>query len=164
MDTKGLLNPASERSQYIIVIVEPICNYIVTVPFAEKNAHFAKNAKIHIWISKFGPPQGLITDRGNEYPNSQPANCCPLFIVRQYPRISHAPWTNGPIEVQKKNRGAHLRMFLIEDPADCSKSVQFFAYAHNTQLLSHLHYGAKETVFHTQPSFPMKSQIDLSRN
>ena len=57
MDTKSLLNPASKGSQYIIVIVEPICNYIVTVPFAENNAHFAVNEKNHLWISKFGPPQ-----------------------------------------------------------------------------------------------------------
>ena len=101
---------------------------------------------------------------GIENPNSEPANCCPLFFIRHYPRTSHAPWTYGFIEVQKKNRGTHLRMFLNEASEDWSKSVLFFAYAFNTQPLSHLHFSAQEKVFHTQSSFAMKSQLSLSRN
>ena len=106
----------------------------------------------------------MITDGGTGYPNSEPAKCCPLFFIRQYRRTPHDPWTNGFIEVQKKNRGTHLRMFLIEASEDWSKSFHFFACAYNTQPISYLHFSAQEIVSHTQPNFPMKSQFNPSRN
>ena len=51
----------------------------------------------------------------------------------------------------KKNLRAHLRMCLHDTPENWSIQVYFFACAHNTQPLSHLHVSPIEKVFHKQP-------------
>ena len=139
MDTIGLLNPACERNHYTFVIVDQFSNYIVTVPTPKINAHSAVNSSIHHCISQFGQFQYLNTDRRTESPNSEPANCRTLFIFRHSPRTLDVPWTIGLVHVQTKNRGTHLRMFLIDTPENWSIPVRFLAYAHNTQPLSHMH-------------------------
>ena len=75
MDKQGPINPACERNLYIYVIVDQFSIYIVTVP-TPKNAYYAANSLINHWISKFGPPSYLNTDRVTEYLTAEIANCC----------------------------------------------------------------------------------------
>ena len=99
MDNKGPINSASERNHYNSVIVYHFRNYIATVPTPKNNADYAVNAKIQHWISKFGPPQNLVTDRGTKNPISEKANSCTLFNVLHSPRTSYDPWTYELVEV-----------------------------------------------------------------
>ena len=102
MDTKGPLGPSSDGSRFIYVIVNHFSNYIVTVPTPKKECSLCCKCNIHHWISKFGPPQILFTDRRTENFISETANCCTLFIFHHSPRTSHAPWTKRLVEVQNK--------------------------------------------------------------
>ena len=164
MDTKGPINPASEGHHYIYVIVDHFSNYIATVPAQKNNAHCAIYALLHHWISKFGPPQYFVTDRGSEYINTEMTNLCVLFNIKHSPRTPHSPWTNGLVEVQNKNLGTHLRMFLYDTPENWSTQVHFFAYAHNTQPLSHLNVSPHEIVLHMKPRIPLNFNLNLTRN
>ena len=49
-------------------------------------------------------------------------------------------------------------------PDNLSIHVYFFAYAHSIQPISHLQISPYEIVFHTQPRFPLKCQLNLPRN
>ena len=109
MDTKGPLNPASEGIYHKYVIFELFSKYNITVPTPKNKAQYAINALVHHWVLRLGPPRYLITDRGSEYPSSETSNCCTLI---NSPRTAYAPWTNGLVEVQNKNRGNHSRIFL----------------------------------------------------
>ena len=75
-----------------------------------------------------------------------------LFEIRQPPRSSVAPGTNGIVEVQIKNLGNHLRMFLQDTPENWSIQVHFFVCAHNSQPLSLLEASAYE-VFSCATAF-----------
>ena len=127
MHTKGPLNLASDGNHYIYVFVDQFSKNIATVPTPKYIAHYAVNAIIHHWISKFVPPQYRITDRGTGYLNSEMVNCCTLFNIRHSPRTSHASWTNGLVEVQNKNLRTHLRQFLHDTPENWSIQVHYFS-------------------------------------
>ena len=71
MDTKGPINPPSNQNSYIHVLVDAFSHFVVTVPIKQNNAQNAVNSLLHHWITKFGPPVYLVTDRGSEYINSQ---------------------------------------------------------------------------------------------
>ena len=55
----------------------------------------------------------------------------------------------------KKTPGNPLRMFLHDVPENRSTQVPFFAKAHITQPLLHLHVSPYEVVFQTQPGLPL---------
>ena len=67
---------------------------------------------------KFGPHIYLVTDRGSEYVNKEIAHLCTLMGIRHSPRTAYSPWTNGLVEVQNRNFGTHVRMFLHDTPED----------------------------------------------
>ena len=131
MDTKGPINPPSNQNSYIHVIVDAFSHFVVTVPLKQNNAQNAVNSLLHHWITKFGPPVYLVTDRGTEYNNSEFANLCTTMGIRLSPRTPYAPWTNGLVENQNRNLGTHLRLFLHNTPEIWSTQVHMYAYAHN---------------------------------
>ena len=82
MDTKGPTIPPSEHKSYIHVIVDAFSHFIVTVPIKSNNAKIAVKTLSHHWITKYGPPIYLVTDRGSEYINKDMAHLCTLMGIR----------------------------------------------------------------------------------
>ena len=135
MDTEGPINPPSHNKSFINVKNDAFSHFVVTVPIKSNNAKTAIKTFLHHWIIKFGPSIYLVTDRGSEYVNKEMAHLCTLMGIRHSPRTA---WTNGLVEVQNRNFGTHLRMFLHDTPKDWAFQVRMYAYAHNSQPLSEL--------------------------
>ena len=74
------------NTSYIHVIVDAFSHFVVTVPVKQNNAQNAVNSLLHHWITKFGPPIYLVTDRGSEYINSEFANLCTTMGIRHSPK------------------------------------------------------------------------------
>ena len=81
--------------------------------------------------------------------------------IRHAPRTSYSPWTNGLVEVQNKNIGLHLRLFLQDTPKNCSLQVHMYAYAHNSQPLSELNLLTFEIVFHIRSRIAITFELNL---
>ena len=111
MVTKGPISPSSQNNSYIFVIIDAFSNFVVTNPAQNITSKYAIQTLLHYWITKFGPPQYLVTDRGTEYINQDTAHLCCLFHINHSPRTPYSPWTNGLVEVQNRNFGTHLRLF-----------------------------------------------------
>ena len=84
--------------------------------------------------------------------------------IRHSPRTAYSAWTNGLVEVQNRNLGTHLRMFLHDTPEDWAFQVHMYAYAHNSQPLSELNISPHEIVFHTRPRKPLTFDLNLTRD
>ena len=164
MDTKGPINPPSHNKSFIHVIIDAFSHFVVTVPIKSNNAKTAIKTLLHHWIIKFGPPIYLVTDRGSEYVNKEMTHLCTLMGIRHSPRTAYFPWTNGLVEVQNRNLGTHLRMFLRDTPKDWAFQVHLYAYAHNSQPLSELIVSPHEIVCHTRPRIPLTFDLNLNRD
>ena len=161
MDTIGPINPPSKQNSFIHVKVHAFSHFVVTVPVKQNNAQKPINSLLHRWITKFGPPVYLVTDRSSEYINSELANIFTTMGIRHSPRAPYAPWTIGSVENQNKNRGTHLRLFLHNTPENWSTQVHMYAFAHNSQPLSEIILPPYEIVFHTIPRIPINFELNL---
>ena len=112
MDTKGPINLPSQSKSYILVIVDAFSHFAFTVPIKSNNAKTAVKSLIQHWKIKVGPPIYLVTDRRSEYINTDISQFCTLMGIRHSPRTPYSSWKNGLVEVQNKNFGMHIRMFL----------------------------------------------------
>ena len=68
-----------------------------------------------------------VTDRGSEYVSKEMAHRCTLMEIRHSSRTACSPWTNGLVEVQKRNLGTHLRMIFHNTPEDWAFQVHIYA-------------------------------------
>ena len=152
------------NKSFLHVITDAFSHFVVTVPIKLNNAKTAIKTLLHHWIIKFGPPIYLVTDRGSEYVNKEMAHLCTFMGIRHSPRTAFSPWTNGLVEVQNRNFGTHLRMFLHDTPKDWAFQVHMYAYAHNSQPLSELNVSPHEIVFHTRARLPLTFDLNLTRD
>ena len=164
MNTKGPINPPSHNKSYIHLIIDAFSHFLVTVPVKSNNAKTAIKTLLHHWIIKFEPPIYLVTDRGSEYVNKEMAHRCTLKGIRHAPRTAYSPWTNGLVELQNRNLGTHLRIFLHDNTKDWAFQVHMYAYARNSQPLSELNISPHEIVFHTRPGMPLTFDFILTRD
>ena len=132
MDTKGHINPPSHNKSYIHVIIDAFSHFVVTVPIKSNNAKTAIKTLLLHWIIKFGPPIYLVTVRGSEYVNKEMEHICTFMGICHSPRTAYFFWTNGLVEVQNRNLGTHIRMFLHDTIKDWAFQVDMYAYAHNS--------------------------------
>ena len=88
MDTKSPRNPSSAGYAFTHVIVDAFSHFVVTVPIKSNNAKSAVKTLLHHWITKFGPPIYLVTDRGTENINAEMTNLCTLMGIRNAARTS----------------------------------------------------------------------------
>ena len=146
MDTKGPITPSSQNKSYIHVIVDAFSHFVVTVPIKSNYAKAAVKTLLHHWIVEFSPPIYLVTDRGSEYINTDMAHLCTLMGIRHSPKTPYYPWTNGLVEVQNKNLGTHIRMFLQNTPKAWAHQTHMYVFAHNSQTLSALNVSPHELV------------------
>ena len=164
MVTKGHINPPSHNKSYIHVIIDAFSHFVVTVPIKSNNAETAIKTLLHHWIVKFGAPIYLVTDRGSEYVNKEMAHLCTLMGIRPSPRTAYSPCTNSLVEVQNRNLGTHLRMFLHDTLKEWAFQVHMYAYVHNSQPLSDLNVSPYEIVFHTRPRKPLSFDLNVTRD
>ena len=66
------------------------------------------------------------------------AQLCTLIGIRHSSTTPYASWTNRLDEVQNKNLGAHLCMFIQNTPNYWAHQVHIYPYAHNSQPRSSL--------------------------
>ena len=116
MDTIGPISPSSHNNSYIFVIIDAFSHFVVTNPAHHFTSKYAIHTLLHHWITKFGPPQYFLTDRGIEYVNQNMAHLCSLFNIKHSPRTPYSPRTNGLVEVQNRNLGTQLRLFFYNPP------------------------------------------------
>ena len=112
MDTKGPLSPFSQSSSYSFVIIDALNHFFATNSAPHITSECFIQTLVHHWITKFSPPQYIVTDRGTEYNNKDVAHLCTLFNNNHSPRTPFSPWSIGLVEVQHRNLGNRLRLFL----------------------------------------------------
>ena len=157
MGTKGPINPPSHNKSYIHVIIDAFSHFVVTVPIKSNNAKTAIKTLLHHWIIKFGPPIHLVTDRGSEYVNKETAHLCTLMGIRHSRRTAYSPWTNGLVEVQNRNLGTHLGMFLHDTPKDWAFQVHMYAYAQNSSHFQNTIFLLEKSFSTQDPEYPLLS-------
>ena len=145
----------------MIVIFDAFSHFFVTVLIKSNNAKTAIKTLLHHWIIKFAPPINLVTDCGSEYVNKEMAHLCTFMGITHSPRTVYSPWTNGLVEVQNRNLGTHLRMFLHDTLNDWAFQVHMYAYAHNSESLPDLNISPHEIVFHTRPRKPLTFDLNF---
>ena len=62
----------------IFVIIDAFSHFVVTNT-APQTSKYAIQTLLYHWITKFGPPQNFVTDRGTEYINQDMT--CSLFSI-----------------------------------------------------------------------------------
>ena len=91
MDTKGPISLSLDGNSYVYIIVDAFTYYVALHPSPKKDAKNAIVVLFNHWMVKFGIPDILVTDNGNEHFNGKFALFCRTYNVQFKPRTPYAP-------------------------------------------------------------------------
>ena len=91
MNTKSPISTYCDGNSYVSIIVDAFTHYIVLHPSHKNDVTHALTVLFDHWIVKFGIPDILVTDNGNEYINGDFTHFCRTYNVPFKQRTPYAP-------------------------------------------------------------------------
>ena len=154
MDTKGPISSSSDGNSYVYVIVDAFKHYVVLHPSPKNDATQALTVLFDHWIVKFGKPDTLVTDNGNEYIDGEFTHFCRIYNVQFKPRTPYAR-SNGLVENSNRQLNTFLRTVLDSQYDTWSQKVKAFPFAFNSQIRTNMKLSPYEFVFGQKPKKPI---------
>ena len=107
------VSPASDGFKKLLVIGDCLTRFKISVPVKNEEAKTIAKAFFEKWISIFGPPENLLSDRGTQMVGGVITNSCKLIGKKMVNTTSHHPQTDGQVERYNKTLVDMLQNKLI---------------------------------------------------
>lgn len=150
LDHVGPLPPSASGNRYLLTIVDRYTRYLGAVPMAGPTADATIQAFLLHWVSHFGVPASLTTDRGAAFTSSQWSQFCNQLGIRPIWTTAYHPQSNGLVE--RANRS--LKTALTAKAGDWETALPYVLLSLRTAVKEDLGYSSAELVFGGTPSVP----------
>ncbi len=97
VDLVGLL-PPSRGHTYLFTIIDRTSRWPEAIPLASITAADCARALFARWVSRFGVPATITSDRGAQFTSSLWAGLCSLLNIQHSPTTAYHPQSNGLVE------------------------------------------------------------------
>jgi hypothetical protein len=97
MDLVGLL-PPSRGHTYLFTIIDRTSRWPEAIPLASLTAADCARALFAGWVSRFGVPATITSDRGAQFTSALWAGLCSLLNIQPSPTTAYHPQSNGLVK------------------------------------------------------------------
>ena len=119
----------------IFVAYERLSHYPVAVPIRSKTMEEIARVLFDYYISVFGPPKTIVSDRGNEFVNSVVAALLKLHGIDHVVTSAYNPKANGIVERFNQTLCETLRKCTNENPSLWHLHIPFALFAYRTRII-----------------------------
>jgi len=137
--------PPSHGFSYILTCIDRFTHWPEATPITDITAETIAWAFIHTWISRFGIPSTVTTDRGGQFKSALWNQLMQLLGYSASTTISYHPAANKLIERFHCQLKASLKAH--PNPTHWTDSLPFVLLGVRTQLKNDLHCTAAELVY-----------------
>ena len=108
LDLVGPL-PNSQGFTYLLTMIDRTSRWPEVVPLSSITAVVCAQALLSSWISRFGVPSVITTDRGAQFTSSVWSEVCSILGIKRSQTTSYHPQSNGLIERFHRSLKTSLR-------------------------------------------------------
>ena len=101
--------PSSNGYTYLFTIVDRVSSWPEAIPLASTTADDCATALVQHWISRFGVPDTITSDRGPQFTSALWASLCARLNITHQPTTAYHPQANGLVERFHRRLKAALR-------------------------------------------------------
>ncbi len=138
--------PESNGFRYLFTIVDRWTRWQEAIPLKEMTADSCARALLDNWISRFGVPEIISSDRGRQFISKLWDQMSCLFGFKHSPTISYHPQANGMVERFHRSLKASL-MSRFKDSTSWHKELPIVMLGLRTALKEDLGHSSAEMVY-----------------
>ena len=144
--------PPSRGYSYLLTCVDRYTRWPEAIPLSSITAEAVAHAFLHGWISHFGVPSTIVSDRGRQFESKLWKNLMALLGSRKARTTAYHPQTNGMVERFHRQLKAALK--AQPNPASWVDALPLVLLGIRTALKEDLSATAAEMVHGTTLRLP----------
>ena len=109
VDIVGPLPVAAGGATYVLSMIDRTTRWVEAVPMSNITAATCAEAFFNTWVSRYGVPETLTSDRGTQFTSAAWADLCTRLGIRHVTTTSFHPQANGMVERVHKQLKDGLR-------------------------------------------------------
>jgi transposase InsO family protein len=98
VDLVGPLPVAADGSTYLLTVIDRTTRWLEAVPLKNMAAGTCTDAFLGTWVSRFGVPETITTDRGTQFTSDAWQELCTKLGSRHVTTTAYHPQSNGLVE------------------------------------------------------------------
>ena len=167
MDFVTGLPPSKRRGlvfDAILVIVDRYTKMAVYLPCTtEIDAQALAELFFEEVILRFGPPEGIISDRGSVFTSTFWSEICYYSKVKRRLSTAFHPQTDGQTERQNQSLERYLRVFCDENQSNWARLLAVAQFAYNNCKQASINVSPFYAMYGYNPTFELRIEDDTPR-
>ena len=144
--------PVSQGNSYILTCIDRFTRWPEAQPIPDITANTVAQAFVHVWISRFGVPSTVTTDRGQQFESALWTSLMNLLGCKRIRTTSYHPIANGMIERFHRQLKSILKSY--PDTANWTTALPMALLGIRTAIKQDFHCTPSELVYGTTLRIP----------
>ena len=144
--------PTSQGCTYLLTCVDRFTRWPEAIPISDSTADTAAQAFINGWVSRFGVPSTITTDRGQQFESNLWTQLMHLLGSNRIRTTAYHPIANGLVERFHRHLKGSLK--CLPDPTHWTKAIPLILLGIRTAIKQDLKCTAAEMVYGTTLRLP----------
>ena len=160
MDICGKMVKTHQGHEYVLVISDYFSKYTIAVPMKDKSSRSVAEALCIHWVSFFGMPDIIHTDRGGEFENNVLRELCERFGTLKTRTVAYNPRSDGQVE-RWNATFTQIINTICEDKEEWDEYLPFARMAYNSTVHSTTGETPNMIVMGRQIRLPLDVMTDI---
>jgi hypothetical protein len=160
IDILGPLPKTKEGHQYVLLIIDSFSKWPEAFPLVTQEASEIASILYHEYITRYGAPHVIVSDRGKNFMSKLVSALCELFQIKRFYTSSYHPQTNSTVERTNSTLANTLRAYVDKNQENWSKILSSAMMAfRSTPATESTQYSPFHLLFGKEMTLPIDTDL-----
>ena len=160
LDILGPLKQTKDKARYVLIIVDSFSGWMEAPVLVDQSAMTVAKTFYNEFITRYGAPRSIVTDRGSNFMSQLVQELCKLFDIKRHHTSSYHPQTNASSQKTIGTLSQALRAYVQADQENWAELIPSILMGLRFQTKPQTSgFSPFEIVFGRKPVIPIDVEL-----